>query len=143
MNKPKIISIVFDAIFVPREKRVVTPNPLGNYGLGMFCFDLPKSSFSHNNSYFIVSPHTYKLISGFSPITYNEYFALDPKSNPEGEKYFHQNDIYTDKVNMFSYELTFSNKLLPCETDKLVKMVKTLEEEGKIRRVCIMLKRFE
>ena len=138
MNKPKIISIVFDAIFVPKEQRVVTPN-----GLGMFCFDLHKSSFSHNNSYFIVSPHTYKLISGFSPITYNEYFALDPKSNPEGEKYFHQNDIYTDKVNMFSYELTFSNKLLPCETDKLVKMVKTLEEEGKIRRVCIMLKRFE
>lgn len=106
--------ITFDAIFVPKSDT--------------------------KNSYFLVTPQTYESITGYSPITYNEFFCIfEPQIIPNGEQYFHQNKIFTDKVEMYTYELIFSANIDPSQSFDIEKMILTLEKENRIKHINIAL----
>lgn len=110
------MKVIFDAIFMPPYTK--------------------SGSISHAiYSYFIVTPETYKSIIGFSPITNNEYFHMHDQTY--GNEYFNKNRVYTDRVNMYAYELVFAKKISLKDKDSITQMVQRLEKEGQIRRINI------
>lgn len=114
--------IMFEAIFIPKPNNENT----NIYG---------------RNARLVVSAEVYKLITGFYPITYNEYYGMpNLHTLPNGEEYFYQNSIFHDKVNMFVYELLYSSKIDASHKFDLEKMILQLEKENRIKHINIALK---
>lgn len=95
--------------------------------------------YSKPSSYFIVTPQTYKNVIGFSPVTYNEYFNISNDSIDIGKQYLNQNQYFTDRVDMLSYEIIYSDMIHMKQRERLMKMVQTLEREGRITTIKIEL----
>ena len=95
--------------------------------------------YSKPSSYFIVTPQTYKNVIGFSPVTYNEYFNISNDSIDMGKQYLNQNQYFTDRVDMLSYEIIYSDMIHMKQRERLMKMVQTLEREGRITTIKIEL----
>lgn len=95
--------------------------------------------YSKPSSYFIVTPQTYKNVIGFSPVTYNEYFNIKNDSIDLGKQYLNQNQYFTDRVDMLSYEIIYSDMIHMKQRERLMKMVQTLEREGRITTIKIEL----
>ena len=100
--------VPFEAIFIPKPNNAST----NIYG---------------RNARLVVSAEVYKSITGFYPITYNEYYGM-PNPHTLGEEYFYQNSIFHDKVNMFVYELLYSSKIDASHKFDLEKMILQLEK---------------
>lgn len=114
--------IMFEAIFIPKPNNENT----NIYG---------------RNARLVVSAEVYKSITGFYPITYNEYYGMpNLHALPNGEEYFYQNSIFHDKVNMFVYELLYSSKIDASHKFDLEKMILQLEKENRIKHINITLK---
>ncbi len=117
--------IMFEAIFIPK------PNSSNNTVFG-------------RTARLVVSPEVYKSVTGFYPITYNEYYGMpNIYVLPNGEEYFYKNSIFHDKVNMFVYELLYSSKIDPSHKFDLEKMILQLEKENRIKHINIILKPFK
>lgn len=113
------MKVTFDAIFMPPYTKSGSAKHMAS-------------------SYFVVTPQTYKSIIGFEPITNNEYFHLDDASlNSFGTEYFNKNSIDTNKVNMYTYELIFANKISLKEQQKIINMITRLEAENQIKHINI------
>lgn len=95
--------------------------------------------YSKPSSYFIVAPQTYKNVIGFYPVTYNEYFNIKNDSIDIGKQYLNQNQYFTDRVDMLSYEIIYSDMIHMKQRERLMKMIQTLEREAKITTVNIEL----
>ena len=95
--------------------------------------------YSKPSSYFIVTPQTYKNVIGFSPVTYNEYFNISNDSIDMGKQYLNQNQYFTDRVDMLSYEIIYSDMIHMKQRERLMNMVQTLEREGRITTIKIEL----
>ena len=95
--------------------------------------------YSKPSSYFIVTPQTYKNVIGFTPVTYNEYFNINNDSIDIGKQYLNQNQYFTDRVDMLSYEIIYSDMIHMKQRERLMKMVQTLEREGRITTIKIEL----
>lgn len=95
--------------------------------------------YSKPSSYFIVTPQTYKNVIGFSPVTYNEYFNISNDSIDMGKQYLNQNQYFTDRVDMLSYEIIYSDMIHMKQRERLMKMVQTLERKGRITTIKIEL----
>ena len=95
--------------------------------------------YSKPSSYFIVTPQTYKNVIGFSPVTYNEYFNISNDSIDIGKQYLNQNQYFTDRVDMLSYEIIYSDMIHMKQRERLMNMVQTLEREGRITTIKIEL----
>ena len=95
--------------------------------------------YSKPSSYFIVTPQTYKNVIGFTPVTYNEYFNIKNDSIDLGKQYLNQNQYFTDRVDMLSYEIIYSDMIHMKQRERLMKMVQTLEREGRITTIKIEL----
>ena len=95
--------------------------------------------YSKPSSYFIVTPQTYKNVIGFSPVTYNEYFNISNDSIDIGKQYLNQNQYFTDRVDMLSYEIIYSDMIHMKQRERLMKMVQTLEREARITTIKIEL----
>ena len=95
--------------------------------------------YSKPSSYFIVTPQTYKNVIGFSPVTYNEYFNISNDGIDIGKQYLNQNQYFTDRVDMLSYEIIYSDMIHMKQRERLMKMVQTLEREGRITTIKIEL----
>ena len=95
--------------------------------------------YSKPSSYFIVTPQTYKNVIGFSPVTYNEYFNIKNDSIDLGKQYLNQNQYFTDRVDMLSYEIIYSDMIHMKQRERLMKMVQTLEREARITTIKIEL----
>lgn len=91
------------------------------------------------SSYFIVTPQTYKNVIGFSPVTYNEYFNIKNDSIDIGKQYLNQDQYFTDRVDMLSYEIIYSDMMNTKQRERLMNMVQTLEREARIATVKIEL----
>lgn len=114
--------IMFEAIFIPKPNNENT----NIYG---------------RNARLVVSAEVYKSITGFYPITHNEYYGMSNlHALPNGEEYFYQNSIFHDKVNMFVYELLYSSKIDASHKFDLEKMILQLEKENRIKHINITLK---
>lgn len=114
--------IMFEAIFIPKPNNENT----NIYG---------------RNARLVVSAEVYKSITGFYPITHNEYYGMpNLHALPNGEEYFYQNSIFHDKVNMFVYELLYSSKIDASHKFDLEKMILQLEKENRIKHINIALK---
>ena len=94
---------------------------------------------SKPSSYFIVTPQTYKNVIGFTPVTYNEYFNIKNDSIDIGKQYLNQDQYFLDKVDMFSYELVYSDMFHTKQRERISQMIQTLEREGRITTVNIEL----
>ena len=95
--------------------------------------------YSKPSSDFIVAPQTYKNVIGFYPVTYNEYFNIKNDSIDIGKQYLNQNQYFTDRVDMLSYEIIYSDMIHMKQRERLMKMIQTLEREAKITTVNIEL----
>ena len=95
--------------------------------------------YSKPSSYFIVTPQTYKNVIGFYPVTYNEYFNIKNDSIDIGKQYLNQNQYFTDRVDMLSYEIIYSDMIHMKQRERLMKMVQTLEREARIATIKIEL----
>jgi hypothetical protein len=95
--------------------------------------------YSKPNSYFIVTPQTYKNVIGFTPVTYNEYFNIKNDSIDVGKQYLNQDQYFLDKVDMFSYELVYSDMFHTKQRERISQMIQTLEREARITTVNIEL----
>jgi hypothetical protein len=95
--------------------------------------------YSKPSSYFIVTPQTYKNVIGFTPVTYNEYFNIKNDSIDVGKQYLNQDQYFLDKVDMFSYELVYSDMFHTKQRERISQMVQTLEREARITTVNIEL----
>ena len=95
--------------------------------------------YSKPSSYFIVTPQTYKNVIGFTPVTYNEYFNIKNDSIDIGKQYLNQDQYFLDKVDMFSYELVYSDMFHTKQRERISQMIQTLEREGRITTVNIEL----
>ena len=86
-----------------------------------------------------MTPQTYKNVIGFYPVTYNEYFNIKNDSIDIGKQYLNQNQYFTDRVDMLSYEIIYSDMIHMKQRERLMKMVQTLEREGRITTIKIEL----
>lgn len=94
---------------------------------------------SKPSSYFIVTPQTYKNVIGFTPVTYNEYFNIKNDSIDIGKQYLNQDQYFTDRVDMLSYELVYSDMFHTKQRERISQMIQTLEKEARITTVNIEL----
>lgn len=94
---------------------------------------------SKPSSYFIVTPQTYKNVIGFTPVTYNEYFNIKNDSIDIGKQYLNQDQYFTDRVDMLSYELVYSDMFHTKQRERISQMIQTLEREARITTVNIEL----
>ena len=95
--------------------------------------------YSKPSSYFIVTPQTYKNVIGFTPVTYNEYFNINNDSIDIGKQYLNQDQYFTDRVDMLSYELVYSDMFHTKQRERISQMIQTLEREARITTVNIEL----
>ena len=95
--------------------------------------------YSKPSSYFIVTPQTYKNVIGFTPVTYNEYFNINNDSIDVGKQYLNQDQYFTDRVDMLSYELVYSDMFHTKQRERISQMIQTLEREARITTVNIEL----
>ena len=95
--------------------------------------------YSKPNSYFIVTPQTYKNVIGFTPVTYNEYFNINNDGIDIGKQYLNQDQYFTDRVDMLSYELVYSDMFHTKQRERISQMIQTLEREARITTVNIEL----
>lgn len=95
--------------------------------------------YSKPSSYFIVTPQTYKNVIGFTPVTYNEYFNIKNDSIDIGKQYLNQDQYFTDRVDMLSYELVYSDMFHTKQRERISQMIQTLEREARITTVNIEL----
>lgn len=100
---------------------------------------VPKDNLRSPNSYFIVDAQTYKNTIGFSPVTYNEYFGVHNDKIEIGNRYLNQDYYFTDRVDMYTYELIYSDMFNTKQRDKIMEMVQTLETNARITRVSMEL----
>lgn len=108
--------ITFDAIFIPKK--------------------------GYKNSYFLVSQETYKDITGFTPITFKEFFDMfESCLPPNADDFFYQNPILSDKIEMFNHELIFSSQIDPTEVVHLERMIVALNKENRIKHINIQIKK--
>ena len=94
---------------------------------------------SKPSSYFIVTPQTYKNVIGFTPVTYNEYFNINNDGIDIGKQYLNQDQYFTDRVDMLSYELVYSDMFHTKQRERISQMIQTLEREARITTVNIEL----
>ena len=94
---------------------------------------------SKPSSYFIVTPQTYKNVIGFTPVTYNEYFNINNDSIDIGKQFLNQDQYFTDRVDMLSYELVYSDMFHTKQRERISQMIQTLEREARITTVNIEL----
>lgn len=94
---------------------------------------------SKPSSYFIVTPQTYKNVIGFTPVTYNEYFNINNDSIDIGRQFLNQDQYFTDRVDMLSYELVYSDMFHTKQRERISQMIQTLEREARITTVNIEL----
>lgn len=94
---------------------------------------------SKPSSYFIVTPQTYKNVIGFTPVTYNEYFNINNDSIDIGKQFLNQDQYFTDRVDMLSYELVYSDMFHTKQRERISQMIQTLEKEARITTVNIEL----
>lgn len=106
--------ITFDAIFVPQ-------------------------GYAKPSSYFIVDPQTYKNSIGFSPVTYNEYFGVYNDKIDIGKQYLNQDPFFTNKVDMLTYELIYSDMFGTKQRERINKMIQSLESNNRVTRIRIEL----
>ena len=95
--------------------------------------------YSKPSSYFIVTPQTYKNVIGFTPVTYNEYFNIKNDSIDIGKQYLNQDQYFSDRVDMLSYELVYSDMFHTKQRERISQMIQTLEREARITTVNIEL----
>ena len=95
--------------------------------------------YSKPSSYFIVTPQTYKNVIGFTPVTYNEYFNINNDSIDIGKQYLNQDQYFSDRVDMLSYELVYSDMFHTKQRERISQMIQTLEREARITTVNIEL----
>ena len=95
--------------------------------------------YSKPSSYFIVTPQTYKNVIGFTPVTYNEYFNINNDGIDIGKQYLNQDQYFTDRVDMLSYELVYSDMFHTKQRERISQMIQTLEREARITTVNIEL----
>ena len=106
--------ITFDAIFVPQ-------------------------GYAKPSSYFIVDIQTYKNSIGFTPVTYNEYFGVYNDKIDIGKQYLNQDPFFTDKVDMLTYELIYSDMFGTKQKERIMNMIQTLESNNRVTRIRIEL----
>lgn len=106
--------ITFDAIFVPQ-------------------------GYAKPSSYFIVDIQTYKNSIGFTPVTYNEYFGVYNDKIDIGKQYLNQDPFFTDKVDMLTYELIYSDMFGTKQKERINKMIQSLESNNRVTRIRIEL----
>ena len=94
---------------------------------------------SKPSSYFIVTPQTYKNVIGFTPVTYNEYFNINNDSIDIGKQFLNQDQYFSDRVDMLSYELVYSDMFHTKQRERISQMIQTLEREARITTVNIEL----
>ena len=94
---------------------------------------------SKPSSYFIVTPQTYKNVIGFTPVTYNEYFNINNDSIDIGKQFLNQDQYFSDRVDMLSYELIYSDMFHTKQRERISQMIQTLEREARITTVNIEL----
>ena len=99
---------------------------------------IPSEYTDKPNSYFIVTPQTYKNVVGFLPVTYDEYFGIKGKLKLNDE-YMNKNEYFTDKVNLYSYEVIYSDMIHKRQRERIMEMINTLEKEGRIVSVNLDL----